>query len=131
MKLINNSIKFSDAEQGRMRLDAKKDIDVCWGCIFNYSYWVHFMGDVAFGIHPYGTDIITHTASVNSNFCKEYYLYVRGKSIFAALKRGALVDAVTLFKRPSDLKYSFRRISLIRSLLGKCGTFSKYKSALK
>ena len=61
---------------------------------------------------------------------KEYYLYVRGKLIFAALKRGALVDAVTLFKRPGDLKYSLRRISFYRSISGSCGAFSKYKGAL-
>jgi glycosyltransferase involved in cell wall biosynthesis len=90
------------------------------------------LSGIALALDLWRADLVeTFGIGFYSHFRKEYYLYVRGKLIFAALRRGALVDAIQLFQRPGDLRYSLRRIPLFRSIFGSCGSFSKYKGTLK
>lgn len=109
------AIVSQDYGTGRMTLDKSRRMD---GITFALELWREDL------VATFGPIFYAH-------FCREYFFYVRGKLIFGALRRAALVDAIKVFKRPGDLRYIFRRVPFFRSMFNSCGAFKKYKGPLK
>jgi glycosyltransferase involved in cell wall biosynthesis len=99
------------------------DSDVFRVCILNYGYEVHFMDDITTGIHEYGVDRITHTASVNSllkdtnvhmTCLNKFKLHFNSnKTAKRWRKKSVIKNYVKLLWLTKDIGYLFRLVKVV------------------